>query len=221
VVEGSVQRAADRTHVTVELNKHHWNEWRAADAKDHQDDFVNAMVNGNSGEIDRALQKVIDHAEAGARRPYDVAGFATLTGNRTLALDGLGKSYQHHDYWLLFININVDPENTLESPAPDHCSPSRHRLTRASPAPSGTGEQTRKKANAGARTFCAHRRQRDDSVLPTDINGPRPTARNRIAVVRAVLPNHAAAFLNVNELELNILAGGHRNIQKPARIIGI
>src|SRR5580692_7220258 len=75
VVEGSVQRAADRTHVTVELNKHHWNEWRAADAKDHQDDFVNAMVNGNSGEIDRALQKVIDHAEAGARRPYDVAGF--------------------------------------------------------------------------------------------------------------------------------------------------
>jgi adenylate cyclase len=88
--------------------EHRWDEWRAADAKDHQDDFLNAMANGSPAEIDRALQKVIDQAEAGSRRPYDVAKFAILTGNRTLALDWLEKSYQQHDYWLLF--INVDPE---------------------------------------------------------------------------------------------------------------
>jgi TolB-like protein len=88
--------------------EHRWNEWRTADAKDHQDDFLNAMVNGSPAEIDRALRKVIDQAEAGSRRPYDVAKFAILTGNRALALDWLEKSYQHHDYWLLF--INVDPE---------------------------------------------------------------------------------------------------------------
>ena len=31
-----------------------------------------------------------------------------VAGDRSLALDWLEKSYQHHDYWMLF--INVDPE---------------------------------------------------------------------------------------------------------------
>ena len=88
--------------------EHRWDDWRAADAKDHQDEFLTTIVNGSPGEIDRALGKVIEQAEAGARRPYDVAKFAILTGKRTLTLDWLEKSYQHHDYWLLF--INVEPE---------------------------------------------------------------------------------------------------------------
>ena len=59
-------------------------------------------------EIERALRKVMDEAKAGARRPYDVGHFALLAGNRALALEWLEKSYQHHDYWMLY--INVDPE---------------------------------------------------------------------------------------------------------------
>jgi len=85
-----------------------WDDWRAADAKHHQDDFLSAMANGHPDEIERAIRKVMEQAKAGARRPYDVASFANLAGDRALALDWLEKSYQHHDYWMLF--INVDPQ---------------------------------------------------------------------------------------------------------------
>ena len=51
---------------------------------------------------------MVDQAKAGARRPYDVASFAILKGDGSLSLDWLEKSYQHHDYWMLF--INVDPQ---------------------------------------------------------------------------------------------------------------
>jgi TolB-like protein/DNA-binding winged helix-turn-helix (wHTH) protein len=85
-----------------------WDDWRAADAKVPQDDFLRAMANGHPEEIERALRKVTDAAKAGARRPYNVASFAMLKGDRSLALDWLEKSYQHHDYWMLF--INVDPQ---------------------------------------------------------------------------------------------------------------
>jgi hypothetical protein len=54
------------------------------------------------------LHKMMDEAKAGALRPYEVAHVATLKGDRSLALDWLEKSYQHHDYWMLY--INVDPE---------------------------------------------------------------------------------------------------------------
>jgi len=90
------------------LLAHRWDEWRAADAKEHQDDFLTALVNGHPEEIERALGKVTDQAKAGARRPYDAAHYALLKGDHSLALDWLEKSYQHHDYWLLF--VNVDPE---------------------------------------------------------------------------------------------------------------
>jgi TolB-like protein/DNA-binding winged helix-turn-helix (wHTH) protein len=85
-----------------------WDDWRAADAKDSQGEFWHAMANGHPDEIERAIRKVTDQAKAGSRRPYDVAHFALVMGNRSLALDWLEKSYQHHDYWMLF--INVDPE---------------------------------------------------------------------------------------------------------------
>jgi TolB-like protein len=85
-----------------------WDDWRTADAKVSQGEFWHAMSTRQPGEIERALRKVREEAQAGARRPYDVGHFALLAGNRSLALEWLEKSYQHHDYWMLY--INVDPE---------------------------------------------------------------------------------------------------------------
>lgn len=85
-----------------------WDDWRAANAKHPQGEFLSAMVNGRPEEIERVLRKMMEEAKAGARRPYDVAHVATMKGDRSLALDWLEKSYQHHDYWMLY--INVDPE---------------------------------------------------------------------------------------------------------------
>jgi TolB-like protein/DNA-binding winged helix-turn-helix (wHTH) protein len=85
-----------------------WDDWRTADAKVSQGEFWHAMSTGQPDEIERALRKVREEAQAGARRPYDVGHFALLAGNRSLALEWLEKSYQHHDYWMLY--INVDPE---------------------------------------------------------------------------------------------------------------
>ena len=85
-----------------------WDDWRAADAKVPQGEYLRAIANGHPDEIERVLHKLMDEAKAGARRPYDVGHYAMLKGDRSLALDWLEKSYQHHDYWMLF--INVDPE---------------------------------------------------------------------------------------------------------------
>jgi TolB-like protein/DNA-binding winged helix-turn-helix (wHTH) protein len=85
-----------------------WDDWRAADAKHHQEEFTRAMVSGHPDEIEQAYRKVMDQAKAGARRPFYAASCANQKGERSVALDWLEKSYQHHDYWLLF--INVDPE---------------------------------------------------------------------------------------------------------------
>jgi TolB-like protein/DNA-binding winged helix-turn-helix (wHTH) protein len=85
-----------------------WDDWRTADAKVSQGEFWHAMSTGHPDEVERALGKVREEAQAGARRPYDVGHFALLAGNRSLALEWLEKSYQHHDYWMLY--INVDPE---------------------------------------------------------------------------------------------------------------
>jgi TolB-like protein/DNA-binding winged helix-turn-helix (wHTH) protein len=85
-----------------------WDDWRAADAKYPQGEFLRAMANGHPDEIDRVFRKVLEETKAGSRRPYSVAIFANLKGDRALTLDWLEKSYQHHDYWMLF--INVDPQ---------------------------------------------------------------------------------------------------------------
>lgn len=84
-------------------------DWKAADAKVSQGEFWGAMANGHPDKIERAFRKVMDEAKAGTRRPYDVGHYAVVVGNhRSLALDWLEKSYRHHDYWMLY--INVDPE---------------------------------------------------------------------------------------------------------------
>ncbi len=85
-----------------------WDDWRAADAKLPQGEYLRALVNGHPDEIERVLRKMMEEANAGTRRPYEVASVATMKGDRSLALDWLEKSYLHHDYWMLF--INVDPE---------------------------------------------------------------------------------------------------------------
>jgi len=85
-----------------------WDDWRAADAKVPQGEFLRAMANGHPDEIERAFRKLTDEAKAGARRPYDVGHYGMLKGDRSIALEWLENSYQHHDYWMLF--INVDPE---------------------------------------------------------------------------------------------------------------
>ncbi len=90
------------------LLEQRWDEWRAADAKEPQGEYLHAIASQNPVEIERVLRKMTDEAKAGTRRPYDVGHYALLMGNRSVALEWLEKSYQHHDYWLLF--INVDPE---------------------------------------------------------------------------------------------------------------
>lgn len=85
-----------------------WDDWRSADAKDPQEEFTRALVNGHPAEIEQAYRKVMDQVKAGVRRPFYAASCANRKGERSVALDWLEKSYQHHDYWLLF--INVDPE---------------------------------------------------------------------------------------------------------------
>ena len=88
--------------------EHRWDDFRALDAQHSQGEYMRAVVNGRSDEIARVLRKLMEEANAGTRRPFEVASVATMKGDHSLALDWLEKSYQHHDYWLLF--INVDPE---------------------------------------------------------------------------------------------------------------
>jgi TolB-like protein len=85
-----------------------WDDWRAADAKVPQGEYLRALVNGHPDEIERVLRQMMEEANAGTRRPFEVALVAIMKGDHSLALDWLEKSYQHHDYWMLF--INVDPE---------------------------------------------------------------------------------------------------------------
>jgi tetratricopeptide (TPR) repeat protein len=85
-----------------------WDDWRAADNKFSQDAFTRALANGRRDEELRELKKLIAGAQAGATRPSTVVRAANRIGNRDLALYWLEKSFAHHDYWELF--INVDPE---------------------------------------------------------------------------------------------------------------
>ena len=88
--------------------EHRWDEWRAVDRKMPMDDLTRALANGKPDEARRFLEQYMEQARTGVRRPYDVVGGAVKIGDREQALDWLEKSYRHHDYWMLF--INVDPE---------------------------------------------------------------------------------------------------------------
>lgn len=86
-----------------------WVEWRADDARFPQTDAVTrALVHGQREAALRELDHLIAQVQAGLVRPSDVTRAANRLGNRSLTLDWLEKSYVHHDYWELF--MNVDPE---------------------------------------------------------------------------------------------------------------
>src|SRR5580700_4938539 len=61
----------------------------------------------------------------------------------------------------------------------------------------------------------------DRSILPVNVYRPCTAAGNCVGMIRPVFPDHTAISLNVDELELNVLAGWSRNIQEPVGIIGI
>lgn len=89
--------------------EHRYDEYLATIAKfPHEDDFTAAVARGRRDEEERALHKAIEEVNAGLRRPYDVASDAVEMGENEIALAWMEKAYQHHDYWLLF--TNVDPQ---------------------------------------------------------------------------------------------------------------
>jgi len=91
------------------LCEHRWDDYLAAAAKAPQDDdFGSAVARGDRGEQERLLRKAMDQVHAGQLRPYFAASDAVMMGKNSLALDLLEKSYDHHDYWVLF--TNVDPQ---------------------------------------------------------------------------------------------------------------
>jgi TolB-like protein/DNA-binding winged helix-turn-helix (wHTH) protein len=91
------------------LCEHRWDDFLAAIAKfPHFDDFGAAVARGDRDEQERLLRKATDDVHAGLLRPYFAASDAVMTGKNSLALDYLEKAYDHHDYWLLF--ANVDPQ---------------------------------------------------------------------------------------------------------------
>ncbi len=85
-----------------------WDDYLAADAKRPMDDVTRDLARGHNKEALHDLQATISQARAGLARPSSVVHDAIRLGNRDLTLEWLEKSYEHHDYWELF--INVDPE---------------------------------------------------------------------------------------------------------------
>jgi tetratricopeptide (TPR) repeat protein len=85
-----------------------WDDYFATDAKAPQEDFTRALARGRTAEEELIVRNTIDQVNAGLHRPFDVAHYAVHMERNSLALDWLEKSYAHHDYWLLF--VNVDPE---------------------------------------------------------------------------------------------------------------
>jgi TolB-like protein len=88
--------------------EHRWDDWRSADSKVPQDDFIRDVVNGNMEQARLVMAKNIAQVAAGQLKAYRIAWEELILGDRAAALDWLEKSYESRDYWLLF--INVDPE---------------------------------------------------------------------------------------------------------------
>ncbi len=85
-----------------------WDEYLAADAKRPLDDVTRDIAKRHTKEALQDLQATMNRARAGLARPSSVVHGATRLRDRALTLEWLEKSYEHHDYWELF--VNVDPE---------------------------------------------------------------------------------------------------------------
>ena len=88
--------------------EHRWDDYLAADAKRPMDEVTRDIAKGHTKEAQQDLQASINQARAGLVRPSFVVHGAIRLRDRDLTLEWLEKSYEHHDYWELF--INVDPE---------------------------------------------------------------------------------------------------------------
>jgi TolB-like protein/DNA-binding winged helix-turn-helix (wHTH) protein len=98
--------------------EHRWDEWRAAYAKSPPSEttFRRALANGHPEEARRIMSQQIAEVATGQSRPYDVAYDAVLLGDRDLAMEWLEKSYQNHDYWLLFMNVEPEMDPVRSDP---------------------------------------------------------------------------------------------------------
>jgi len=95
---------------------HRWDEWRALDKKVPMDDFMRALVNGHRDEARHSLEQYMKQAQSGVRRPFDVFAGALKLDDRNLAFDWMEESYRHHDYWLLFINVDPETDSVRSDP---------------------------------------------------------------------------------------------------------
>ena len=87
---------------------HRWDEWRKLAETVPQDPSTEAMVAGRRDEAKRLLMEEEQRAEQGAVPASAVAFAAIRVGDYKTALTWLERSYQNHEYWVLF--INADPE---------------------------------------------------------------------------------------------------------------
>jgi TolB-like protein/DNA-binding winged helix-turn-helix (wHTH) protein len=95
------------------FDEHRYEDYLAADvkataAKNPGDPVNRELARGDIPAARRELQKLIEQANTGLVRPSRIAGAANHLHDRELTLEWLEKSYDHRDYWELF--INVDPE---------------------------------------------------------------------------------------------------------------
>jgi hypothetical protein len=74
------------------------------------------LANGHPEEARRIMSQQIAEVATGQSRPYDVAYDAVLLGDRDLAMEWLEKSYQNHDYWLLFMNVEPEMDPVRSDP---------------------------------------------------------------------------------------------------------
>jgi TolB-like protein/DNA-binding winged helix-turn-helix (wHTH) protein len=95
---------------------HRWDEWLALDKKVPMDEFMRALVNQQPDEARHFLERYMEQARTGVRRPFDIFAAALKLGDRDLALDWMEKSYRHHDYWLLFINVDPETDSVRSDP---------------------------------------------------------------------------------------------------------
>jgi hypothetical protein len=87
-----------------------WDKWLAIDAKEAlpQSDLTRAIARGDMAQARRVLAEEVAQAERGEITAAILVSHAIRIGDYNLAMNWLERSYDHHDYWLLF--MNVDPE---------------------------------------------------------------------------------------------------------------
>jgi TolB-like protein len=86
-----------------------WDDWLQLDARYPLNNPVTkALAKGDLALAHHLLAELEKQAAAGAIPATLLVNEAVRAGDKKLALDGLERCYQNHDYWLLFFNI--DPE---------------------------------------------------------------------------------------------------------------